>query len=1712
MKRQLHLAVVLLLCAWTAKAQLPFGNEWIEYDRRYWRFDVASEGMRRIDRAVLQASGFPVSSVDPRHLMLFSRERIVPIFVSGEADGSFDEGDFIEFKVEGNDAWLDAQLYPSPDLLANPHYSFFNDTIRYYLTWDGDDGVERAHILQQATIPHGTLPIVPWYWRSVGAGRQGKYYLGPAGPYAATSGMYVEGEGWFDLNIASASADSVDRQIALATPRKYNGADAPNATIGGVVVGVNDLYGSTPEHHVKFVAGAAPGLVGKDTIYNGQKVIRASFEMPQALVGGNTALRFRVMHDLDAPGQIGSIDPGYLDQQTPASAWIRYAKLWNLNGEGQQSMGIPDADGDGLLHVEISNWDGTPVFYSFGDTIRRVLGTPSGTRWKAVLKADPDSAITEAFIFALDSVVPVPSLTPVGDNGLFTDFGSNEVPDAMLMVAHGSLMQAAQSYASYRGSSVRNPYNTVLVDVDQLYDQFGGGVPKHPLSIRRWCRYLINVWSSSPKGLLLVGKSVQNVRVSALVTGIRPNTEGAYSTCLVPTYGHPASDVCYTIGLRFDARTMEIPVGRLSVYTPDEVDAYRLKVQALESQVPGEWMKNILHFAGGLQPGEPQTFTTYLDQLKAIAVDTSFGGEVSTFTKNTAQTFANASADSVRTLIEEGVTLMTFLAHAYASSFDITIDEPINYQWNGKHPLVIGNSCYIGNIHQNNRFSKGEQWVLAPATGPIGFLASTEVALASYLLDYSRAFYRSFSQVNHAGSIGEHMKHAIFETLNASSNINTLHTAHTFTLQGDPTIVLNSYDKPDYTLQQDKIFFSPEVVSADMDSVTVKVVVTNIAKAVNAPLRVTMVRTNPGLDVPEEYATTVADVYLRDTAYFRMPVRGNSGGQGVNALVFAVDLDPDEVDELDNTINNSTSTALFISSGDLIPIHPYDFAIVPEPVQTLRASTGDPFAAPRNYVFQIDTTDLFNSPLMESQVITAPGGVVSWTPTNIFSINAAQDSTVFYWRCSIDSAGNGAYNWYERSFQFLEGRHGWGQAHHLQFKKNTYSNIIHDVPGRDFDFFQGQRNLRVQVHDSVYSPYTEWSIDLLPQDYNGCGNAPGWHVAVVDPGTFEPWGTRYQGENPQNNFGNLNQNGVCGSRVRYFFTFLSNNATQLAGMQNMLQNAVQPGDHVLCYTWLYLDKDGMQANAPGLMPYLETIDPGLDFDALTDSVAYIFYYRKGVPGSFRDTIAPAIWPAGDPAFLSLSVWVDTPADQGTITTPVAGPAYAWDKLYWDELPRDAGDSTRIILRGSTSNGTEVELANVLSDADSLTLSTLVDAAEHPFLKLRGHFFDVDNASDPDPALLKRWQLLSAPVPECAIDPPSGFLQLQQELFEGQEARVAVAVHNVSPFDMDSLLMGAWVVDRNNVRRLVHYRRNGPLPGGSILMDTIRFSTVGLGGPNTLLLEANPIDTLTGAYDQLEQFRFNNVAQLRFEVGQDAINPILDVTFDGAHILDGDIVSPKPEIEIRLDDENTVLLHDAPSDTALFRVYVARPGGALERVFFRTGTGVEQLQFLPATNVDNVARILYRPTFTADGMYQLSVMATDRSNNASGDHELKVNFEVINRSTITEVLNYPNPFTTSTRFVFTVTGVDPPSQMRIQIMTVTGRVVREIGIAELGPLRVGRNITEFAWDGTDQFGDRLARGVYLYRVIAQLNGEDIELRETGASSYFTKGFGKMYLLR
>ena len=162
--------------------------------------------------------------------------------------------------------------------------------------------------------------------------------------------------------------------------------------------------------------------------------------------------------------------------------------------------------------------------------------------------------------------------------------------------------------------------------------------------------------------------------------------------------------------------------------------------------------------------------------------------------------------------------------------------------------------------------------------------------------------------------------------------------------------------------------------------------------------------------------------------------------------------------------------------------------------------------------------------------------------------------------------------------------------------------------------------------------------------------------------------------------------------------------------------------------------------------------------------------------------------------------------------------------------------------------------------------------------------------------------------------------------------------------------------------------------------------------------------------------------------------------------------------------------------------------------------------------NNSCKIEWRPEFAEDGKYKMIVQAVDRSSNVSGATDYNIQFEIINKQTITEVLNYPNPFSTSTRFVFTLTGNEIPDIFTIQIMTITGKVVREITKEELGNLHVGRNITEYAWDGKDEFGDKLANGVYLYKVITRSNGQSVEKRQTDADSFFKKGIGKMVIMR
>src|SRR5690606_41164288 len=93
-------------------------------------------------------------------------------------------------------------------------------------------------------------------------------------------------------------------------------------------------------------------------------------------------------------------------------------------------------------------------------------------------------------------------------------------------------------------------------------------------------------------------------------------------------------------------------------------------------------------------------------------------------------------------------------------------------------------------------------------------------------------------------------------------------------------------------------------------------------------------------------------------------------------------------------------------------------------------------------------------------------------------------------------------------------------------------------------------------------------------------------------------------------------------------------------------------------------------------------------------------------------------------------------------------------------------------------------------------------------------------------------------------------------------------------------------------------------------------------------------------------------------------------------------------------------------------------------------------------------------------------------------------------TLSNVLNYPNPCSTYTQFWFSHNNPYEPLEVQVQVMTVTGKVVYSHNRVVNTEGFLSR---EISWDGRDDFGERIGKGVYVYRlrVKAQLSGKSAE---------------------
>ncbi len=1685
--------ILVLLFSLGLSAQ-PYNNEWINFSNTYYKFKIGADGLYRIPQSVLATNG--LGSIPVQNYQLFRNGKEVPIYTSAQS-GALPTNGYIEFWGRMNDGVPDVPLYYNPVYQHTRHKSLETDTAVYFLTVNSTGNT--FHYIPTANNPASSpLPVEPYFMYTAGT-----YFNTAINPgFAQVVGEYIYssvydmGEFWGSSNIAPGSP------LTDSKSNLYVYTGGPNASIRFGMVGDADDT-RTAELTVN-------GTVVGDTVMNSFQDWLTTETVPLSLLSSN------------------SITVSYVNNSPVSTDWmvasfyeLNYPRQFNFGGAEDFYFQLP-ARGAGFL-LNITNVPliagSTPILYD----------ETNGLQYAAVV--NPDNSLSFALggstagrnlVLVNEDPATVQQVTSLTVKNFvnFTLAASQSnyvIISNPILYANGAGGNAVADYMNYRKSAAGGSFDAQMYDINELVDQFGFGISKDPLSIQNFLRYARNTWSVKPAYVLLIGHGMcytdywtyHNINHDPLADQLD----------LVPAWGYPASDNMLNVNNGSSTVPMT-PIGRLSVCSGAEIETYLSKLESYEqvqttapNTVAGRlWMKNFVHLTGVSEAYLGTIICNYMTAYQQIITDTLIGANVSLFCDGNASAVAQVPASQINNLFTTGFGVLNYFGHSSNTVLGYNLDNPSDYDNVNKYPVFFVNGCDAGDffIYDAGRpsgasLTLSETYELANQRGSIGFVAATNFEIVNYCNLYLNGLYTLMDGADYGKPLGQLQKDALQNLVNATPGdfFGRTH-AEQMDINGDPYMKLDQ-GQTDYDIEASSVVINPSFISASNTSFTVSAKFYDLGKAVNDSLGVTVTRIYPNGTSTVLYNKKVAPVFYADSIKLTVPILPTRD-IGNNQII--VTIDPGNVIPEVTYANNSITTNVYIYQNGATPVYPYNYAIINTPTSLLVASTNNPILPSLQYEMQLDTSQNFNSPSLVTKTLTQIGGELEFNPGVVY-----RDSTVYYWRVATVPASGQQAIWANASFIYIDPARssvGFNQSHYFQHLASTTTNITM-AANRQWTFNTDYHN--IYQRNAVYPTGGTLDVDFSTS-VDGAQNiqsaCEGGSVIfnVFDPVTFLPWKNVDASGNNLYRFGSFSAN--CDTTRWYNFEFSVQDPTDRENAVRFMDSVPNgfwvtcwndpsptPGVNALSASWLA----DTAIYGSGISLYNSLYNAGLtDVDSFNAPRVFVFIYKKNDP-----SFTPAnVFSRGDSDAISLSSTCPGPYYSGTVTSPQIGPAKQWTSVHWRGAdPTNPGtDTVGVQVIGIDTLGNSTPLYNLNRSNQDFNVSS-INARHYPYLQFQLSTYDPTHGK---PYQLQYWRANYVPVPEGALA-PNIVLKAPDTVVVGQPIEFAIAFKNVSPYTFDSMAIKMYITDASNVTHNITLPKRRPIVSGDTLILDYTLPSNSFIGNNTIYVDFNP-------NVQPEQYFFNNFVYKTVYVKGDNRGPSMDVTFDNVHILNDDIVSSKPNIEIKLESQSHYLLL---KDTSLVTVQVTYPNGQVHPYYFSNDT----LKFTPATSTsNNVATINFSPTFTTQynpngDVYQLAVTGKDEQGNTAGVSPYRVAFTVINKPMISNMLNYPNPFSTSTAFVFTITGSTVPQDMKIEILTITGKVVRQITQQELGPLHVGLNITQYKWNGTDQYGNRLANGVYLYHVMTNLNGKSLSKYSAAGDNtnqYFVNGYGKMYLMR
>ncbi|MEO6134334.1 MAG: C25 family cysteine peptidase, partial [Ginsengibacter sp.] len=779
----------LFISAWGYSQ--PYNNSWIDYNKTYYKFTVGKDGLYRISQSLLNSVGLGNIPAEQFQLWRNGEEEII---YTSKASGVLSASDYIEFWGKMNDGKKDTKLYRIPDYQLSDHFSLQTDTAAYYLTVN--PAGNNLKLIDAPNNVTGTLLTPEPYFMNT----RGEYfrtllnpgYGNPAGVYVYSS-SYDIGEGW--------ASDYVypNRPLAVQLNELNLYAGGPAATVRFGVVG--SAYNN---RNLKVKMGNTYIFDQAMPYFNFYKKELTS--VPLSLFNTSTYVRF----------SFENTSTVFEDRCVVSHVEINYPSTWNFNNKTDFYFELPaSATGNYLVIDNFNSGGSTPVLMDMSD-YKRYVGDVTSTPGKVKFVLPSSTVASRKFRLVSGAAPLINNITNLQTRS-FVNYANASLQGNYLIISHPSLFNSTSGannvnlYKDYRSSAAGGSYNAKVIDINELVDQFGFGIKKHPSSIRDFIQYAYKNFSVTPKFIFLIGKGITYDDYVK-----NPASNYVEKLNLVPTFGSPASDVL--LSAPHGSIVPSVPIGRLSAVSGDEVGQYLQKMKEYESVQNSteqtisnkKWMKNVIQIVGGQKVEESDLFRRYMSTYRGILEDTSFGGHVELFSKTSNSAVQLISSQRISELFKEGIGIISYFGHSSANTLEYNLGDPSAYNNPGKYPFFLVSGCTAGNNYifdtlrlAKNNLSISENFVLSSQRGSIAMLASTHYGVAPYLDEYNIDFYNQMSHENYGGAVGDFIKTTIKQLEGDNPNISFLSRTdiEEMTLHGDPAIHIYPHAKPDYVLE-----------------------------------------------------------------------------------------------------------------------------------------------------------------------------------------------------------------------------------------------------------------------------------------------------------------------------------------------------------------------------------------------------------------------------------------------------------------------------------------------------------------------------------------------------------------------------------------------------------------------------------------------------------------------------------------------------------------------------------------------------------------------------------------------------------------------------------------------------------------------------------------------------------------------------------------------